>query len=359
MFKGFTYSKAEIAPYFFEFKPAEGETRSLSCDEHNLVQVVEACVKCINSPVIPLSEKGMLYDTLVIQLNPFLESEEDSPQEVAGLIASLASWYTYTVTRITGFAEGGFFYVSCNNDDVVNEDDTKKLDIQFTYITGKPLDQIPDEQLELHGEIEKTISVIRTMKGVSLETKKMYIAELGKVAQQGLTFGQTAGAEKDLELLRQRIHFIESPKIKHDYMVKLGIWSLLFILMSVIAYSVTVFGLKITWPAPYIIVFGGTMLGTWLSFGSRSVSLAFEQLGVMEKDMMSPLIRLLYIGLCSVCLLLLLNCGVITITIAGKTTFTDSQALQLSFGVICGFLESKIGVELYNKVRDIVDDKDK
>ena len=100
----------------------------------------------------------------------------------------------------------------------------------------------------------------------------------------------------------------------------------------------------------------GALLGTWISFGARKFNITFEELSVLEKDMMSPWIRLIYIGACSIVFMLLLSTRLISIEIGfiSTTTISTSRELQLVIGILCGLVESKIGVTIYKKAVNLL-----
>ena len=43
----------------------------------------------------------------------------------------------------------------------------------------------------------------------------------------------------------------------------------------------------------------GAMVGAWVSYGARKFQLEFEDMSLIEKDMVEPIIRLIYIGICT------------------------------------------------------------
>lgn len=95
----------------------------------------------------------------------------------------------------------------------------------------------------------------------------------------------------------------------------------------------------------------GAMVGTWISFGARKFELKFEDLCCIEKDMLEPVIRLIYIGVCALIFELFFVCGVVSITLGNITTesIRNSGEIQMLVGVICGLVESKIGIDIYKR----------
>lgn len=66
---------------------------------------------------------------------------------------------------------------------------------------------------------------------------------------------------------------------------------------------------------------------------------------------MSPFIRLIYIAVAALIFALLMNVGLVDIKIGNVDTsmaFTDVKP-ALVIGILCGLVESKIGIQVYNK----------
>lgn len=102
----------------------------------------------------------------------------------------------------------------------------------------------------------------------------------------------------------------------------------------------------------------GALTGTWVSFGARKFEIEFEDLASLEKDKMTPVIRLIYIAVASLIFALLMNVGLIDVKIGNvdiSKAFTDIKP-ALVIGVLCGLVESKIGIQVYNKAVSLLVD---
>ena len=80
-------------------------------------------------------------------------------------------------------------------------------------------------------------------------------------------------------------------------------------------------------------------------------------MSIIEKDMVEPTVRLIYIGICSLIFELFLSCGFATITVGDITTegIKNQQEIQILIGIICGLVESKMGIDIYKKANSVVD----
>ena len=101
----------------------------------------------------------------------------------------------------------------------------------------------------------------------------------------------------------------------------------------------------------------GAMIGAWVSYGARKFQLEFEDMSLIEKDMLEPIIRLIYIGICSLIFELFLTCGFATIKVGNITTesIKNYQEIQILVGIICGLVESKMGIDIYKRANSVLE----
>ena len=73
--------------------------------------------------------------------------------------------------------------------------------------------------------------------------------------------------------------------------------------------------------------------------------------------MLEPIIRLIYIGICSLIFELFLSCGFATITVGNITTesIKNYQEIQILVGIICGLVESKMGIDIYKRANSVLE----
>lgn len=245
----------------------------------------------------------------------------------------------------------GYYIVSSNS---ANE----KYDIRCELHPERAKDEVPDEQQKLYIEVENTNNIIKSLINSEDIIKEKYFQKLLSLAQAGLV-GETAQpnlALKSLIKLKEEMILIEGQRIKNSYMRKLGLFALgisicLIIIDYIIASLTNTSHIRM-----YIITCIGAMLGSWVSFGARKYSISFEQLSLLEDDMMGACIRLFYVGACSIIFVLFLNSGIINITIGKMSTdnMSNSLELQATVGVLCGLIESKLGINIYEKAQSII-----
>ena len=245
----------------------------------------------------------------------------------------------------------GYFVVAANNDET--------FDIKCELHPKAAKKNIPEEQQNLYVAVESANNVIKSLRNTKDEIKQKYFNKLLSLAQAGLV-GKDAQPEltlKSLAKLKGEIILIEGQRIKNDYMKDLGTKAAILFGIAAVLYCGSKC-LEITQPfSMYLLIVMGSFVGTWVSFGARKFSISFELLSLVEEDMMSPWIRLLYIGVCSVILALFLNTQLVKLSIGAISTSSlqDYTELQLSLGILCGLIESKIGINLYKKAVTVID----
>lgn len=244
----------------------------------------------------------------------------------------------------------------------VRENEHEAFDIECD-LRPDVVTEVPDIMSELYSEIESTCNIIKSLEKTSEEIKRKYFNKLLSLAQVGLVpeeGAQPRMAKIALNKLRAEILLVEGKRIKNQYMRRLGIIAgVLAIIvgigskiMNFFTDSVVCNMIGCTWI--------GAMGGAWVSYGARKFQLEFEDLSVMEKDMVEPIMRLIYIGICSLIFELFLACGIATISVGDITSamVVDNAEIQMLIGVICGLIESKIGINIYKKANDALQIQD-
>lgn len=234
----------------------------------------------------------------------------------------------------------------------------ENYDVECRKIDKYCQNGIPDEQRKLYTDIEYTSSIIKNLKIPDKNIKLEYFNKLFSLAQVGLT-GPTAQpdlAEDALESLKRDILMSQSGRIKNRYMILLGVYALILILVSegIIQFIFSKKGMYIE--CQYLNALIGAMLGAWVSFGVRKIELNIEELSCIEKDMLNPAIRLIFVGLCSMIFMLFIHSGLFKFSIGDISieSIKESWELQILVGVIAGLMEYKLAIGIYNKANDIV-----
>lgn len=242
---------------------------------------------------------------------------------------------------------------------LVTENPSEPFDINF-QINEKADERPTREQMELYSKSERACSVIKSLDQTDESIKWKYFSKLVSLSQAGLV-GKASNpvlALDSLERLKEEIVLIEGRRIKNGYMKRLGAYALAGVVIFVVFYLVTMYCVGSSEAAAFALLGIGTMVGTWVSFGARKFEISFEELSAVEKDMMEPLVRLVFIYASTVIAMLFILSGMMEIKIGSLDTanMASDSKVPLAVGAICGLVESRIGVKVFNQANSMVGD---
>lgn len=234
---------------------------------------------------------------------------------------------------------------------------TEEFDIKFEQSPDSTIEDMSELEKELYKSIEETTNTIKSLKHTKKETKEKYFGKLLSLARAGFLSDSPNPllAQTSLEVLKKEMLLVEGARIKNRYMFLLGVGALASSLISWILYLLLSISFDLTAIQKYFVVWSGAMVGTWISFGARKFTIELDDLSILEKDNMSIFTRLPYIGFCSLIFLLFLESNIFSFQIGNISSEQIKNIIefQLLIGIIAGLLESKLGVNLYEKVQNL------
>ncbi len=242
---------------------------------------------------------------------------------------------------------------------IVFRDTEHKDDIHFRQIELSGDESIPEEQLQLRDEVDKASTSIRMIFLNEPEKFEQYFRSLLALAQLGLV-GDSANpnlAARALASLKHEILAREGGRIKNQYMKVLGKYALAFgVPVLILAVLVNIFFNEQTLLQSYLFLWVGCMAGVWLSFGSRKIELKFEELNVLEKDRLNPSIRLIFAGLLTIVVGLLISTESVVFELGGLSTsqFQTNIQVALLIGILCGISEQVLSTKISQHASDFI-----
>ena len=242
---------------------------------------------------------------------------------------------------------------------VVYENEDEQFDIKCD-LRPDVEDEVPELQSLLYSEIENTCNVLKALDNTSDEIKRKYFKKLLSLAQVGLVpenSAQPKMAMVALDKLKTEMLHIEGKRIKNRYMKRLGITAIILSAIVGCMMCLLFHLLKSNVFCMMGYTWFGAMIGAWVSYGARKFQLEFEDMSLIEKDMLEPIIRVIYIGIFSLIFELFLSCGFATITVGNITTesIKNYQEIQILVGIICGLVESKMGIDIYKRANSVLE----
>ncbi|MEO5364440.1 MAG: hypothetical protein H7838_12560, partial [Magnetococcus sp. DMHC-8] len=168
-------------------------------------------------------------------------------------------------------------------------------------------------------------------------------------------------AQRSLAMLKNEVVAREAPGIRMRYLKKLGLHALLQACLSVgvvtVLHQLKLYDQEV-FKLPEIIncsvLWAGCMAGVWLSVGMNPPATRFESLQIIASDNMEPQVRLIFTGLLTIFVALLLNTGIVTVQFGAVSTqalLTDFK-ISLILGMLCGLGEKALSTTVSQRVGD-------
>jgi hypothetical protein len=240
-----------------------------------------------------------------------------------------------------------------------NPADLHAVDIYFG-LDGAATQPPPKEQVDLQGELEKVLNVVRRLyltNPAAPDTRfRRYYVRLFRLAQLGLE-GKDASpeiAKNALATVTRDLVDDEAGNVKNGHMTALGLKALQLGAPFALAYVLLVL-VDPAWlrewllkmdvdprtAANFMLLWIGCFLGVWLSYGIRTVTLGLSDLTMTDADRLHPRMRLLFAGALTMVLGQLFVMGVVEVKLGSYVVTTIASNAMLAFvvGVLCGISE--------------------
>jgi hypothetical protein len=106
----------------------------------------------------------------------------------------------------------------------------------------------------------------------------------------------------------------------------------------------------------FLIAATGASLGTWLSFSIRRVSLTFEDLGLLEDDLLDPGVRVIFVIALTMTACLLFWTGAMNIEIGLLKTgsLKGDGEIAMLVGIFCGLSERALATAISGRATAFV-----
>ncbi|MHC1701897.1 MAG: hypothetical protein AB9900_13155 [Humidesulfovibrio sp.] len=233
------------------------------------------------------------------------------------------------------------------------DDDTgRKTGINFQV--NPEVDPTPEDQATLMIDIERVIATLNRLFPVGGPSFERYFEDVSSLASAGLVGpnAQPVTAARALQNLKDEILTNEAGVVKNKHLLELGYWALIFAAAAVVL-GLCFHGMaQADWlPAvntrrlgQFCYAFSGAMAGTWISYGYRKAQFTFEDLGKPEADYLWSSIRLIFTGLQTIIIGLLLVLEIVSISFGKISTadFGRSVEIAVVIGLLCGFSEQTL-----------------
>jgi hypothetical protein len=188
-----------------------------------------------------------------------------------------------------------------------------------------------------------------------------YIKKLAGIGRLGLEGPHTSLATLALDELRREFVAEQAGRIKNTYVRRLGFVCAVAALLLFGLYASTVTG-RITLPfwnyhKAFLLAAAGAAIGTWLSFSIRRVSLSFDDLAILEEDLLDPSMRVLFVIGLTMTACLLFWTGAMNIEIGSLRTVQlggTSGTIAFLVGIFSGLSERALATAISGRAAAFV-----
>jgi hypothetical protein len=185
-----------------------------------------------------------------------------------------------------------------------------------------------------------------------------YVRKLAGIGRLGLEGPHTGLAKLALDGMRQEFVAAEAGRIKNSYLRGLGLMAGIAVLVFVCLFSLVDTGYiqRTFWVVhkPFLLAGAGAAIGTWLSFSVRKVVLGFDDLGILEEDLLDPSLRVLFVVLLTLTACLLFWTQAMNIEIGMLKTSAFKGSTSFLVGVFAGLSERALATAVSGRATALV-----
>lgn len=254
--------------------------------------------------------------------------------------------------------------------DPPDPNDHNAVDIFFGLVeaTTSP----PKDQMDLQDTIGQVLETVKTLylrdNGEQSAKFRLFYVRLFRLAQLGLEGNAMPDVAKAaLERVIDDLIRTEGPRVKNLHLKGLAIAGALLAVVPLIIYvalrlgalatTLSQLGVNAKVTASFMMIWVGCFVGVWLSYALRKGVFKLRDLIVSDDDYLWPITRLVFAGLLSNIIGLLLFYDVIKIAIGplSLNQFANNPSIALLLGIVLGINELLLPSSVTNKTRDLLD----
>jgi hypothetical protein len=177
-----------------------------------------------------------------------------------------------------------------------------------------------------------------------------YVRKLAGIGRLGLEGPHVQLANLALDGLKNEFVTAEAGRIKNTYIIGLGlaagVAAFVFLVIYVgIQLNIITFDFWVLHKA-FLLAAMGAALGTWLSFSIRRVTLSFNDLAMLEEDLLDPSIRVAFVVSLTLVACLLFWTGATNIEIGNLKTSHFAGATAFLVGAFAGLSERALATAI-------------
>jgi hypothetical protein len=239
-------------------------------------------------------------------------------------------------------------------DQPANPSDPKAVEIYFGLLESST--PPPKEQSDLQVAIGEALETVKTLyidrNGVPAPSFRRYYTRLFRIAELGLEGNAMPDIAKiSLDRIVGDLVDAEGARVKNAHLGRLGIWALILaaaflgLYLAICALAtrplLPYLGVDPTTAKSFMLLWIGSFGGVWLSYAIRTTALKLRDLVVPDADRLLPLTRLVFAGLLTMIVGLMLALSFVDVKVGGQSlaAFTRDPMKALLLGLFCGVSE--------------------
>jgi hypothetical protein len=185
-----------------------------------------------------------------------------------------------------------------------------------------------------------------------------YVRKLAGIGRLGLEGPHIELANLALDGLRSEFVAAEAGRIKNTYVRTLGLWAGIAAVAFFLFYGLVDVGFITSgfWSGhkAFLLAAAGAAIGTWLSFSIRRVTLSFDDLAILEEDLLDPGVRVIFVIALTIAVCLLFWTGATNIEIGNLKTSHFVGATSFLVGVFAGISERALATAISGRAAAFV-----
>lgn len=234
----------------------------------------------------------------------------------------------------------------------------------------------PEDQVVLRTKILQALQVLLNLNEMKNSHAEAYAEELRNIALIGLTgtVAQTETASQQLEEFKRSIVDTDGQTVKNRQATLVFQMALFYSAISLCLYYL----IKTTYPAEglgkllfqaglsegdvillrsFTFLWGGAMLGTWISFVWRSPKISFNDLSRVRPGYVNAQIRLTFAGMQTLVVGMLMHLQVIAFKLGLLDTseIGTRSLVAMVVGALCGYSEQALPLIIAGKAKALTD----
>lgn len=243
------------------------------------------------------------------------------------------------------------------------------------YVVEGPPHPVPTvQQVDLQLNIDKVLRACQRLYLKSIpaypEKFRIYYVRLFRIAQLGLETETSSGlANTVLASITSDLIEDEGATMKNGHLLKLGRYAafysapalLIYVIASLVAPAsavsiLTRLHIDASFLACFAILWTGCFIGVWLSYGIRKTKISLSDLTLSDGDYLAPHIRLLFAGLLTMIVGILLALHIVELKIGSisLTDITGSPMLAFLVGLFCGISEAALPASIGSRAATFI-----